>query len=85
MTRYYTLSLLVTGVFYIIITIYNFATNEQELIYFSTFCMIMWIVFHYFFVTIIYNMMDGLGGKTVLTSSNTSKLIEKDVKEPINS
>ena len=82
MSRYYTLSLLLTGIFYIIITIYCFASNqEKDLIFFSTFCIIIWIVFHYFFVTIIYNFIGAIGSSK---SSNVSaNLIDKN--DPINS
>ena len=82
MSRYYTLSLLATGIFYIIITIYCFASNqEKDLIFFSTFCIIIWIVFHYFFVTIIYNFIGAIGSSK---SSNVSaNLIDKN--DPINS
>ena len=82
MSRYYTLSLLATGIFYIIITIYCFASNqEKDLIFFSTFCIIIWIVFHYFFVIIIYNFIGAIGSSK---SSNVSaNLIDKN--DPINS
>ena len=81
MSRYYTLSLLATGIFYIIIIIYSFASNNNnDLIYFMTFSIIAWIVFHYFFVTIIYNFIGVVGTSK---SSNTTGLIDKN--EPINS
>ena len=80
MSRYYTLSLLATGIFYIIIIIYSFASNNNnDLIYFMTFSIIAWIVFHYFFVTIIYNFIGVVGTSK---SSNTAGLIDKN--ETIN-
>lgn len=80
-TRYYTLSLLATGVFYIIVIIYCFASkNDIDLIYFFIFCIIICGVFHYLFITVIYSFLQALGDKPNQTGT-TANLIDKNLKD----
>ena len=80
-TRYYTLSLLSTGLFYIIIIIYCFSSKTDiDLIYFYTFCIIIWCVFHYLFITIIYSFLQALGDRPAQTGTSAN-LIDKNLKD----
>ncbi len=80
-TSYFTLVTIVGGTFYIIIIIYSFVSKiDMELIYFYTFCIIIWCIFHYLFITIIYSFIRALEDRPGQTGV-TSNLIDKNLKE----
>ena len=80
-TSYFTLVTIIGGTFYIIIIIYSFVTKvDMELIYFYTFCIIIWCIFHYLFITIIYSFIRALEDRPGQTGV-TSNLIDKNLKE----
>ena len=80
-TSYFTLVTIIGGTFYIIIIIYSFVTKvDMDLIYFYTFCIIIWCIFHYLFITIIYSFIRALEDRPGQTGV-TSNLIDKNLKE----
>ena len=80
-TSYFTLVTIVGGTFYIIIIIYSFVTKvDMDLIYFYTFCIIIWCIFHYLFITIIYSFIRALEDRPGQTGA-TANLIDKNLKE----
>ena len=54
MTKYYSINLIITGIFYIGVIIYSFIYKiDMDLIYYFTFCILVWCIFHGLFISII--------------------------------
>lgn len=80
-TRYYALSLVVTGLFYIGVLIYNFVTStDMDLFYFFFFCIVIWCVFHGLFVSIIQSFIKVLEDRPV-QGKPYSKTVDKDLQK----
>lgn len=80
-TRYYSLSLVATGLFYIGILIYNFATStDMDLFYFFFFCIVIWCVFHGLFVSIIQSFIKMLEDRPNQGKPNM-KTVDKNLRD----
>ena len=56
MTKYYSIALVLTGFFYFVVIVYMFVTKtDMDLIYYFTFCILIWCIFYGLFVSIIRN------------------------------
>ncbi len=83
MTKFFTICVAVTGVFYSIVIIYLFATKQdQDLIYYFTFCIIIYCVFHGLFVSIIKSYIKTMEDRPAKQSKSTA-IVNKDLRELI--
>mgnify|MGYP003302682265 CR=1 FL=1 len=83
MTRFYTITIIVTGIFYGIVIVYLFASKQdQDLIYYFTFCIIIYCVFHGLFVSIIRSYIKTMEDRPAKKSTEV-KLIDKNLRELI--
>jgi len=79
-TKYYSLFLLITVLYYFSIIMYNFYNDiDIDLIYFFSVCIIVWSVFHYLFVSIINSFIRVLEDRPGQTGS--IKLIDKNLRD----
>ena len=79
-TRYYSLFLLITVLYYFSLITYNIYTDTDiDLIYFFSFCIIIWSIFHYLFVTIINSFIKALEDRPAQTGS--INLIDKNLRD----
>lgn len=83
LTKFFTINLIVTGVFYGIIIIYLFATKQdQDLIFYFAFCIIIWCIFHGLFISIIRAFIKSMEDRPAKKSPDV-KLIDKNLRELI--
>lgn len=83
LTKFFTTSLIVTGVFYGIVVIYLFATKQdQDLIFYFAFCIIIWCIFHGLFISIIRAFIKSLEDRPA-KKSNEVKLIDENLRNLI--
>ena len=83
LTKFFTISLIVTGIFYAIVIIYLFATKQdQDLIFYFAFCITIWCIFHGLFISIIRAFIKSLEDRPA-KKSNEVKLIDENLKNLI--
>ena len=71
---------MITIIYYFSLIVYNFYTETDiDLIYFFSFCIIIWSIFHYLFVTIINSFIKALEDRPAQTGS--IKLIDKNLRD----
>lgn len=81
MTKYYSLNLIVTAVFYFIVIIYMFIKQiDMDLIYYFTFCILIWCIFHGLFISIINSFIRTLEDRPAQKGSNV-KMIDKNLRD----
>ena len=81
MTRYYSVGLVLTGVFYIIVIVYMFIGQiDMDLIYYFTFCILIWCIFHGLFVSIINSFIRALEDRPAQKGTNV-KMIDKNLRD----
>lgn len=84
-TKFFTIFLFVTGIFYVIVIVYLIFTNQdQDLIYYFIFCIIIWCVFHGLFISIIKSFIKTLEDRPAKKSTEV-KLIDKNLRDLIMS
>jgi hypothetical protein len=80
-TNYYSLILLITGSFYVIILIYCFVSKvDMDFIYVYFFCILFFGIFHYIFIDIIKSFIKALEDKPSGNKGITTNLIDKNLK-----
>ena len=81
MTRYYSVGLVLTGVFYIIVIVYMFIGQiDMDLIYYFTFCILIWCIFHGLFISIINSFIRALEDRPAQKGTNV-KMIDKNLRD----
>ena len=80
-TNYYSLILLITGSFYVIILIYCFVSKvDMDFIYVYFFSILFFGIFHYIFIDIIKSFIKALEDKPSGNKGITTNLIDKNLK-----
>ena len=81
MTKYYSLSLILTGFFYTVVIIYMFVTKtDMDLIYYFTFCILIWCIFHGLFISIVNSFIRALEDRPAQKGTNV-KMIDKNLRD----
>ena len=81
MTKYYSIALILTGFFYFVVIIYMFITKtDMDLIYYFTFCILIWCIFHGLFVSIINSFIRALEDRPAQKGTNV-KMIDKNLRD----
>ena len=83
MTKYYSLALILTGFFYTVVIIYMFVTKkDMDLIYYFTFCILIWCIFHGLFISIVNSLIRALEDRPAQKGTNV-KMIDKKLRDLI--
>ena len=81
MTKYYSLNLILTGFFYFVVIIYMFVKQiDMDLIYYFTFCILIWCIFHGLFISIINSFIRALEDRPAQKGTNV-KMIDKNLRD----
>lgn len=81
MTKYYSITLIITALFYFIVIIYMFISQtDMDLIYYFTFCIIIWCIFHGLFISIINSFIKALEDRPAQKGTNV-KMIDKNLRD----
>lgn len=82
-TKYFKLSISLTGFFYLIVIIYHIVKKEDlDIIYYFAFCIIIWCIFHGLFISIITSFIKSLEDRPAKKSTEV-KLIDKNLRDLI--
>lgn len=81
MTKYYSINLTLTGIFYFGIIIYMIITKtDMELIYYFTFCIFIWCIFHGLFISVINSFIKGLEDRPA-QQGGSDRMIDKNLRD----
>ena len=81
-TKFLTLSLMSSTVFYFSIFIYMFWNHvDNEIAYFYGFCVIIWSLYHYILISIIFSYIQAISDRPEQVKGKSSPKVDKKLEE----
>ena len=81
-TKFFTLSLMSSTVFYFSIFVYMFLKNvDKEISYFYGFCILIWSLYHYILISIIFSYIQAISDRPEQSQGKSAPKVDKDLQE----
>ena len=81
-TKFLTMALMSSTIFYFSIFIYMFIKKvDKEISYFYGFCVLIWSVYHYILISIIYSYIQAISDRPEEVQGKSAPKVDKDLEE----
>ena len=81
-TKFLTLSLMSSTIFYFSIFVYMFLNNvDKEIAYFYGFCVLIWSLYHYILISIIFSYIQAISDRPEQSLGKSAPKIDKNLEE----
>ena len=81
-TKFFTLSLMSSTVFYFSLFVYMFLKNiDKEISYFYGFCVLIWSLYHYILISIIFSYIQAISDRPEQSQGKMAPKVDKNLEE----
>ena len=81
-TKFFTLVLMISTVFYFAIFVYMFIKKiDKEVSYFYGFCILIWSLYHYILISIIFSYIQAISDRPEEVQGKKAPKVDKDLEE----
>ena len=81
-TKFFTISLMSSTIFYFSIFIYMFVQKvDKEISYFYGFCVLIWSLYHYILISIIFSYIQAISDRPEEVQGKKAPKVDKDLEE----
>ena len=81
-TKFLTLSMMSSTIFYFSIFVYMFLKNvDKEISYFYGFCVLIWSLYHYILISIIFSYIQAINDRPDSSQGKSAPKVDKNLEE----